>query len=145
MDHWREVLRFVQYHPEITVIGAFTLIQISPIKINPWSWIAGLIHRFLFGKIDQKLDDITAKVDRLEAQAEEEKALQSRTHILRFSDECYNGQHHSKEYFDNVLEDIDRYEKYCETHPKFKNNKTVISTQMIRETYARMLEEHAFL
>lgn len=142
---WEAIWKFLIGNPGVTIIGAFTLVQIAPIKINPWTWLAGLIHKFLFGKIDEKLDSIGQKVDRLEAQAEEEKALQARTHILRFSDECYNGQHHSKEYFDNVLEDIDRYEKYCEAHPKFKNNKTILSTQMIRETYARLLEEHAFL
>ena len=136
---------FIRLHPEITVIGAFTLIQISPIKINPWSWLAGLIHKFLFGKIDQKLDLISDKVDKLEEQAKEDKALQARTRILRFSDELYNDEKHSKEYFDNVLEDIDQYEEYCDAHPRFRNNKTVMSTKLIRDTYAKLLADHSFL
>lgn len=140
-----EILAFIRFHPEITVIGAFTLIQISPIKINPWSWIAGLVHKFLFGKIDQKLDTIGQKVDKLEAQQEEDKAIQARTHILRFADELYNGEQHSKEYFDDVLNDIDKYEKYCEEHPDFLNSKTAISTQRIKETYERLMAEHRFL
>lgn len=142
---WTEIFRFIQFHPEITVIGAFTLIQIAPIKINPWSWLAGLIHKFLFGKIDEKLDAISKKVDALEEQAKEDKALQSRTHILRFADELYNGKKHSKEYFDDMLRDCDEYEKYCDGHPNFKNNKTVMSTQMIKDTYHKLLDEHKFL
>lgn len=139
------IWNFIKLHPEITVIGTFTLIQIAPIKINPWSWLVGLIHRFLFGKIDEKLDSIARKVDSLEAQQAEDKAMQARTEILRFADELYNGEQHSKEYFDDILSDIDRYEKYCEGHPGFLNSKTVISTQRIKETYDRLLAEHRFL
>lgn len=144
MDHWREVLRFVQFHPEITVIGAFTLIQIAPIKINPWSWIAGLIHKFLFGKIDQKLDAITAKVDKLEAQAEEEKAVQARTHILRFADELYANQTHSQEYFLQILDSMKFYTDYCAAHKDFQNGRTLNACDKIRETYDRLWHEHKF-
>ena len=142
---WDIIWRFVQHHPEFTVIGAFTLIQIAPIKINPWSWLVGLIHKFLFGKIEEKLDAIGKKVDKLESQQEEDKATQARTHILRFADELYNGGHHSKEYFDDILGDIDKYEKYCESHPDFLNNKTALSTQRIKETYEQLMVEHRFL
>ena len=144
-EMWKELLAFVRFHPEVTVIGAFTIIQIAPIKVNPWSWVAGLIHRFLFGKIDEKLDAISGKVDKLEEQANEDKALQARTHILRFADELYNHIDHSKEYFDDILGDVDRYEKYCDEHPNFRNNKTVMSTQRIKDVYNKLLDEHRFL
>ena len=142
---WVIVYEFLKAHIEITLIGAITLIQIAPIKINPWSWIAKGIHGLLLGDIDRKLDSISNKVDRLEEQAQEDKALQARTHILRFSDELYNGAKHSKEYFDDILSDVDKYEKYCESHPNFRNNKTVMSNQLIKDTYAKLMEEHKFL
>jgi len=143
---WVIVYEFFKAHIEITIFGAITLIQVAPIKINPWSWIAKCIHGLLLGDIDRKLDSISNKVDRLEEQAQEDKALQARKHILRFADELYNGEKHSKEYFDDVLtDDIDNYEKYCESHPSFKNNKTVMSNQLIKDTYAKLMEEHKFL
>ena len=142
---WEIIYTFLKTHIELTLVGAITLIQIAPININPWSWIAKAIHNLLFSEIDKKLDSISGKVDKLEEQAQEDKALQARTHILRFADELYNGEKHSKEYFDDVLSDIDRYEKYCEHHPGFKNNKTVMSTKLIKETYAKLREEHKFL
>ena len=142
---WEIIYEFLKAHIEITLIGAITLIQIAPIKINPWSWIAKGIHGLLLGDIDRKLDSISNKVDRLEEQAQEDKALQARTHILRFSDELYNGAKHSKEYFDDILSDVDKYEKYCESHPNFRNNKTVMSNQLIKDTYAKLMEEHKFL
>lgn len=133
------------HHPEITIIGAITLIQIVPIKINPWSSIGKFIKKLLVGNIESKLDDISNKVNDLDKEVREEKALQARTHILRFADELYNNKHHSKEYFDDVLSDIDMYEKYCEAHPDFKNNKTVMSSGLIKDTYSTLMEEHKFL
>lgn len=141
-----EILEFIRLHPEITVVGAVTLIQVAPIKINPWSWLAKTAYRLLLGGIDTKLDTIADKVDKLEAQFEEDKALQARTHILRFTDELYNGEKHSKEYFDDILEtDVDFYERYCTAHPEFQNSKTVMSTQLIKDVYGKLIKEHKFL
>lgn len=140
------IWHFIKLHPEITLIGTVTLIQIAPIKINPWSWLANIVHKLLLGEIDKKLDSISDKVDKLERQAEEKDAVQARTHILRFADELYNNVEHSKEYFDDIITmDIDNYEKYCDEHSKFKNGKTVASIQLIKDTYARLLAEHKFL
>ena len=142
---WEYVLRFIQFHPEITMLGAVTLIQIAPIRINPWSWCGRMLRKVITGDMDAKLDKIAGKVDRLEEQYQEDKAGQSRNHILRFADELYNGERHSKEYFDEILADCDRYEKYCEQHPNYKNSKTVMSTKLIKETYDRLIQEHKFL
>ena len=141
-----QVLSYFQMHPEITLIGAVTIIQIAPIKFDPWTMLAKAIHGILLGGIDTKLDSISEKVDKLEVQAEEDKALQARTHILRFADELYVGGRHSKEYFDDILEnDIDNYERYCAAHPEFQNNKTTLSTQLIKDVYAKLMKEHKFL
>lgn len=145
MDAVNIIAEFLHSHLGLTLIGAFTLIQVAPIKINPWSWLAKLVHGFLFAEIDKKLDAISSKVDKLEEQANEDKALQARTRILRFADELYNGVKHSKEYFDDVLSSVDRYEKYCNENPSFQNNKTVMSTKLIKDTYNKLLEEHKFL
>lgn len=142
---WEVVWSFFKVHPDITIIGAVTLIQIAPIKINPWSWCGKALRKVIIGDIDDKLDKIAAKVNSLAEKAKEEKAMQSRRHILRFADELYNGEKHSKEYFDEILQACDSYEKYCDEHPNFKNNKTVMSSQLIKDTYAKLMEEHKFL
>lgn len=142
MVEW--IFTFIKIHPEITVIGAFTLIQIAPIKINPWSWIAGLIHKFLFGNIEKKLDAISGKVDKLEAQTDMHNAVLARTHILRFSDEIQNGVRHSQEYFRQQLLDIDTYDQYCESHPEFQNSYAVLASKHIKATYEKLLEKGEF-
>lgn len=141
---WELIFHFCKMHPDITIIGAFTLIQISPIKINPWSWVAGLIHKFLFGKIDEKLDKISANVDRLEKQVEEDKARQARTHILRFADELYEKKHHTQEYFLQILDDAKFYEEYVASHKDFANGRTENACKIIRETYDSLWKGHKF-
>lgn len=65
--------------------------------------------------------------------------------MLRFNDEVLQGVRHTKEHFDEVLEDIDEYECYCKAHPEYPNNKAVLAIENIRGIYATALKEHDFL
>lgn len=96
-------------------------------------------------KTQKAIEALTQKVDKIQYTIDEREAVLSRTHILRFNDELYNGIQHSKEYFDQTLEDITTYDKFCETHPEFKNARTVLAVQNIKETYNKLHAEHKFL
>lgn len=135
---------FIKLHPEITIIGAVTLIQIAPIKIDPWTTCAKWLHKMFLGSIEDKIDKLSGKVDRLEAQAEEEKAIQARTHILRFADELYCKKEHQQEYYLQLLDTIMFYEKYCEKHPEFTNGRTIKSCEIIKTTYDSLWGKHKF-
>lgn len=140
-----QIYEFIKAYPGITIIGAVTLIQIAPIKIDPWSALIKWIRKIFIGDLDSKMDKIALKVESLENKVEENEAILARTHILRFNDELYNGIKHTQEYFTQQLEDCDRYDKYCEDHPEFKNSRTVIATQNIKDTYETLMKEHKFL
>ena len=88
-----------------------------------------------------KTREIEKKVDALAERIDENAAILARTHILRFSDELKNGVEHSAEYFRQQLDDCDTYEKYCETHPGFKNSYTEIANKHIKETFERLTRE----
>lgn len=141
---WELIWSFIKLHPEITVVGAVTLVQIAPIKINPWSWVGRTLRKVIIGDIDEKLREISKKVDKIEDTINERDAVLARTHILRFNDELYNNVKHSRDYFLQTLEDIDNYEKYCEAHPDFKNSRTTMAEQNIKEVYQRLFAEHKF-
>ena len=95
---------------------------------------------FGFSRAD-KSKEIEKKIDALADRVDENQAILARTHILRFSDEIKNGIEHSKEYFRQQLDDCDTYEKFCESHPDFKNSYTLIANQHIKETYERLIKE----
>ena len=123
-----------------------------------WAMLQSLIDRLL-GKrrvtledIDNKLDGQRKDIDQLKgsfSQFEDEEALKeaqgARRRILRFNDELLRDIEHSKEYFDDILEDVKTYESYCQSHPKFENGKTVMADKNIKRCYEQCMEKQSFL
>lgn len=92
-----------------------------------------------------KLDEIQKKLEAHCKTDDERYTKQCRTRILRFNDEIIRGMHHTKEHFDDVLDDITEYSRYCETHKDFKNEKAVQAIANVTRTYQRCEEENSFL
>lgn len=65
--------------------------------------------------------------------------------ILRFDDEIRHKTRHSKEHFDQIIEDVDTYERYCRDHPRFPNGKAVSATDNVKRTYEKCKAENSFL
>ena len=76
---------------------------------------------------------------------EEERTDRARSRILRFSDEVSMERGHSEEHYDEILQDIDKYEKYCHEHPEYKNNKAVVAIGIIKDSYQDCKINHSFL
>lgn len=112
-----------------------TLVQIAPIKINPWSRIARAIGNAINHDVIVKVDE-TRK--RLEAHIEkdaERHADSHRARILRFNDEEWRGEKHSREHFLEILAEIDQYNEYCSTHPNYRNSRAVHAIANINRLY----------
>ena len=122
-----------------------TLVQITPIKLNPWSWLGRVIGRAINGEVLEKVETLSEEVKMLKEEDSEQWASLSRSHILRFGDELLHGIQHSKEHFDQILIDITKYETYCEAHPDYKNNIANATISQIKNTYQKCLEENKFL
>lgn len=140
-----------------------TVIQIAPIKLNPWSHIARAIGRAINKEIYDKVDSfekgIAEKVDNFGddvkelremiqegkdiADMREAKAIRLR--ILRFGDEILHGVQHSKDHFDEVLLCITEYTQYCDGHKNFANHVTDSTIDLIMRTYKKCLSENKFL
>lgn len=124
----------------ITLI-IISLVEVSPIKINPWSWLGNTINSGILKKLEKVEKDV-AEVKR---EVGENTAVTSRYRILRFDDEILHDIKHSKEHFDQILLDIDVYEKFCESHPDFKNNLAVMAIKHIKTVYEKCSRENSFL
>lgn len=122
-----------------------TLVEITPIKINPWRWLGRTIGRAINGEVIEKVEALNRDVKNNKADDDEQWASLSRSHILRFGDELLHGVSHSKEHFDQILLDISKYERYCEDHPDYLNNIANATIQNIKKTYQKCLEENKFL
>lgn len=150
-------------HCGIVLVVVFSLLQIAPIKINPWSWLgkkiggffgslAARIGKAINGEVITELSGIKDRLAELEKHDQrqdkdrgEDKALDARRRILQFADEIRRKVRHSEEHFNNAFEDIDYYKKYCDEHTDFENDKARISIKIIEETYERCTRENDFL
>ena len=118
-----------------------------------------LANETLTGKKKASLDEIGEKLDiqgkkidslersfaRKEVEDEEKEAKAARRRILRADDEIRTKVKHSKDFFEDILRDIDYYENYCDTHPHFKNKCAESAIRNVSETYDQCKAENSFL
>lgn len=96
-------------------------------------------------KIDTQRQDTDDRFTALENRMAEERATNSRIRILGFSDEIMHGVLHSEESFNQALQDITEYEKYCEKHPDYKNARAKVAISNIQTVYEKCVHEGNFL
>lgn len=99
----------------------------------------------MFKEISEKLDNIGQELIEIKDEREEDKATTSRYRILRFSDEILHKQKHSKEHFNEVLQDITKYTRYCAEHPNYENDRANFAIENVREQYRECTQNDSFL
>lgn len=122
----------------ISLVVLMTLVQITPIKLNPWSWLAKTIGKAINADITEKLEAHITMDDRRTADGH-------RARILHFNNTLLRDIPHTKEEFVEVMAEIDAYEAYCREHPEYPNNRARIAIETITETYKDCLKNHKFL
>ncbi len=121
------------------LVAVLTVIQIIPIKVNPWSTLARTLGKALNG------GDVMAKLEEHIRVDDERDADMHRYRLLRFNTELLRETKHTKEEFDEILYSVNCYERYCTDHPKYPNNRAVLAIDNIKRTYAERLQKHDFL
>lgn len=146
------------------------LIEITPIKLNPWSWLAGKLGKAFngelvkeignlktemgakietleveIGSVKQEVKDMKKDVSDIREEAKEREATSRRSRILEFGDEILHNVDYSKEHWDSVLMDISEYENYCDDHPHYMNNVAKATIKHIKYMYDKHLNEDDFL
>lgn len=134
------------------VIVLLTLVEIAPIKINPWSAIVGFLSKRLNADVTQRLDAMQQQLEEMQKKLDEHvvtddcrEAKSWRTQILRFNDELMCGVRHTKEHFDEMLDTVHYYDDYCQKHKNFPNGKCVHAIDNINRVYDELMESHGFL
>jgi hypothetical protein len=129
----------------LSLVVGLTLVQVSPLKINPWSALARMIGRAVNADVSRELAEIKGKLDSHITMDDRRNADSHRTRILHFNNELLRSINHTKEEFIEVLAEIDAYEDYCRTHPDYPNNRAVLAIENIRGNYREHLQKHDFL
>lgn len=95
--------------------------------------------------LSDSINNLDKKMDKLQKSNDEWLALTWRYRILRFDDEIRHDDKHTKEHFDQILEDITKYERFCKDNPDFENNKAVLAIENIKNVYKKCTNEGSFL
>ena len=142
-----------------TLLVLLTLIQISPVKINPWSWAAKVAKaaarvagRAFNADVLNELAEVKDELQKTKTALNDHVTMDDRrtadglrTQILHFNNQLLRDIKHTKEEFIEVLAMIDAYEKYCEANPDYPNNRAILAIENIRDTYKRLMKRRDFL
>lgn len=161
--------------PKIFLIAfvLMSLIQVAPIKINPWdkllTAIGSLFNRNLSSRIDKMEDNLNSqiqeirenytatsadftnrmtifeqKLDQHIKESDERDLRLRRESILDFASAVANGRNYTKEQYDQILKECDSYEMFCEKK-NFRNSVAMASIAIIQKTYEEHIMNNDFL
>lgn len=103
--------------------------------------------QFLLERKDKKRDcskKILEAIQKLNTKIDERSAIGYRIRILKFMDEIIEGWEHSKDSYNQIMQDITNYHQYCEEHPQFLNHQTDATIERIKKDYEHRLEINNF-
>lgn len=116
------------------IVILLSLIQISPLKLNPWDKLLGWFGKKINGETEKRLKDV-------EKQIRDMWINNHRQCILTFARECRANIDHSSDEWTNVLNVAEEYEKYV-TEKKITNGIITQDTEYLRNLYQEMSREH---
>lgn len=96
-------------------------------------------------KTDDAIKTLQDTLNKHIREDEDERARNQRYRILRFFDEICEGRRHSESHYEDILDDISDYEKYCAKHTDFRNSRGKIAMEEIQDTYKRVKSKNNFL
>ena len=92
-----------------------------------------------------EIADVREEVKEVREEAEEGRIIEARIRILHFADDISHCKSHSKDHYDQIMDDCTKYEQYSKTHEDFPNGRTKASIQLINESFNRRLKDNDFL
>lgn len=134
------------------LVALLSLVEVSPIKINPWSGLAKWLGRAINGEVLESVaeakkaqKDTRRALDEHIRADDERNADTLRMRILHFNNELLRGDRHTREDFIEILAVIDAYEQYCKNHPNYRNNRASHAIANIGRVYDDRLKLRDFL
>lgn len=117
----------------VGILIILSLIQISPLKLNPWDHILGWFGKKMNRDTDKNLSELGKRVDDIWINSH-------RQSILTFARECRAGIAHDSEEWANVLNQCEEYEHFTEVND-VTNGVVKENTRYIRDLYQKKSHE----
>ena len=140
----KQILEWCCQNIWAVIIGLSALIQIVPIKINPWSSLFNWIGDKLNGDLKKKIDKLAIDVDALSKQRKEDEKDRIRWEILDFANSCRNGRRHTKDEYQHIITLNDKYIKLLQETDDH-NGVFEAEYEYIQKLYKERQEKNDFL
>ena len=118
------------------LVIVLSLVEISPIKFNPWKWLKSFL-------------ELPTRLEKLEHEFNDDRAFRWRSLIFNRSrtieKSFQKGELLRREEWDDTIDTISNYEKYCEHNPQFKNELATQTIAYVKKQYQYALEYNMFL
>lgn len=131
-EHWVEV-----------GVAASLVIDISPIKINPWKALIKWVGKMITADVMKEIQEIKQTQKAQQATIDENEKDRIRNEVLAFATSCRRGIHHTKDEFEHIITVHSKYERLLEK----TNDENGVFTEeykYIVEIYHECLREDKF-
>jgi hypothetical protein len=95
----KDIVDWIGKHLWTIIILVSVFIQITPIKLNPWSSLFKWIGKMITNNACSKIDGLILKVGNLESTIDANEKDRIRWEILDFANSCRNDRKHSRDEF----------------------------------------------
>lgn len=144
MQNTQQIWEWIGKNLWTIILFGSLFIQISPIKINPWSAIIKWIGKLIMNEACGKMDDLIQIVNNIDKEVKENEKDRIRWEILDFANSCHNHRKHTRDEFKHIIELNDKYAKLLEK-TKDRNGVFKVEYEYIQRLYNKLNEKDAFL
>lgn len=130
--------------PSVVIFGVITLIEVVPIKINPWHALFKWIGKAINGDLQTQVTEIKREVKNLKKDCELKNADDMHWEILNFANTCRQGIHHSKDEWRHVMDQLAKYKDYTEAKG-ISNGVIEEDSRYLRELYHERNSSNDFI
>lgn len=124
-------------HIALIIAAASLFFEVSKIKVNPITFILRWAGKRMFEPFEVRLDAVEQTIDGNEIS-------RIRWEVLDFANSCRNGRRHTKDEFDHIISENDKYHKLLDKY-EMENGVFDAEYAYILKLHQRCQEQNDFL
>lgn len=138
------MLEFLSEHWEEILLGLSVVVEVAPIKVNPWSALLKWIGRIINDDVVTRLQRLEERADAQRKSIDENEMDRIRWEVLDFANACRNHVRHTKDEFQHIISLNTKYHNLLE---KYQQANGVFDAEYdyILELYKELQHNNEFL
>lgn len=120
------------------------VVEVAPIKLNPWTKLLRAVGNRMNADILSRLKDVEVQLAQQDAKIDNNEKDRIRYEILDFARACRKHEKHTKEEFDHIFEQYDKYEVILSKLEQ-PNGKVTQAMHFISEVFQDILAQDDFI